>query len=108
MQSAGKAAIVEKGLLLRRRGAAQDRVAMRESPEAANDTGMALGIFAELVIAVAARQLQAAFLVRQIFRVHERQIEELALGMRDLPVEAATDCAPGHAAGKFVGRIRAP
>jgi hypothetical protein len=28
--------------------------------------------------------------------------------MRDLPVEAATDCAAGHAAGKFVGGIRAP
>src|SRR2546423_274881 len=108
MQSAGKAAVVEKGLFLRRRGAAQDRVAMRESPEAANDTGMALGVFAELIIAVAARQLKAAFLIRQVFRVHERQIEELALGMRDLPVEAAADCALGDAAGELVGRVRVP
>src|SRR5207248_11434767 len=76
MQSAGKPAIVEKGLLLRRRGAAQDRVAMRETSEAANDIGMPLGVFAELIIVVAARQLQAAFLVREVFRVHERQIEE--------------------------------
>jgi hypothetical protein len=78
MQSASKAAIVEKGLFLRRRGAAQGRVAMREAPEAANDIGVVLGVFTELIIAVAARQLQAAFLVRQVFRVHERQIEELA------------------------------
>jgi hypothetical protein len=32
---------------------------------------------AELIIAVAARQLQATFMVREVFRVHERQIEEL-------------------------------
>jgi hypothetical protein len=28
--------------------------------------------------------------------------------MRDLPVEAAADCALGDAAGKFVSRVRAP
>jgi hypothetical protein len=69
VRSAGKPAVVEKDLLLRRRGAAEDRVAMREATEAANDIGMSFGVFAELIIAVAARQLQAAFLVRQIFRV---------------------------------------
>jgi hypothetical protein len=51
MRSAGKPAVVEKGLLLQRRGAAQDRVAMREASEAANDIGMLLGVFAELIIA---------------------------------------------------------
>jgi len=93
MQSAGKAAIVEKGLLLRRRGAAQNRVAMREPPEAANDTGMTLGILAELVIAVAARQLQAAFLVGKVFRVHERQIEELP-NLLDFLRKIGQNCFP--------------
>src|SRR5713101_4708193 len=86
--SAGKAAGVEEGLLLGPGGTAQHRVAVRE---AAEDVGMLLGIFGESIIAVAARQHQAAFLVRKILRMHERQIEKLALGMRELPVEAPGD-----------------
>jgi hypothetical protein len=40
--------------------------------------------------------------------VLERQIEELALGVRDLPVEPASDGAIGDGAGNTVGLIGAP
>ena len=81
IRSAGKAAVVEEGLLVRVRGAAQQRVAVREAAEAADDLGMVLGIFREFIIAIGARQLQASFLIGYILRVVEWQIEELALGM---------------------------
>ena len=77
MRSACKAAGVEEGLLLRPGGAAQRRVAVREPPEAADDVGMSLGVFRELIVAVAARECDAAFLIGDVFRVLERQIEEL-------------------------------
>ncbi len=68
---------------------------------------MSLGVFRELIVAVAARELHAAFLIGEIFRVLERQIEELALGVRDLPVEPASDGAIGDGAGNTVGLIGA-
>src|SRR5215467_14650045 len=103
MRSACKAAGVEEGLLLRPGGAAQRRVAVREPPEATDDVGMSLGVFRELIVAVAARERDAAFLIGDVFRVLERQIEELALGMRGLSVEPASDGAIGDGAGKPVG-----
>src|SRR5262245_66420382 len=108
MRSARKAAGVEEGLLLRTGGAAQRSVAMRESAEATDDVGMLLGVFRELVVAVAAREFHAAFLIGEIFRVLERQIEELALDMRDLPVEHASDGAIGDGARNPVGLAGAP
>src|SRR5262249_3446268 len=73
MRSAGKSAGIEEGLLVRPGGEAQHRIAMREAPEAADDVGMLLGVFGEFIIAILARQLQAAFLIDEIFRVHKRQ-----------------------------------
>src|ERR1700750_312745 len=108
MRSACKAAGVEEGLLLRPGGAAQRRVAMREPPEATDDVGMALGVFRELIVAVAARERDAAFLIGDVFRVLERQIKELALGMGDLSVEPASDGAIGAGAGNPVGLVGAP
>src|SRR5207253_9402894 len=107
MRSAGKAACLEKDLLVRSARAAQDRVAVREASEAPDDVGMLLGIFREFSIAVVARQLQAALLVGEIFRMHQRQIEELPLGVRQLPVEAAPKGAIGGRAGELVGRVTA-
>ena len=95
MRSARKPAAIEEGLLLRPGGAAQRRVAVREPPEATDDVGVSLGIFRELIVAVAAREREAAFLIDEIFRVLEWQIEELALDMRDLSVEPASDGATG-------------
>src|SRR5215831_5738650 len=108
MRSARKAAGVEEGLLLRPGGAAQRRVAVREPPEATDDVGMLLGVCHELIVAVAARELNAAFLIGEIFRVLEREIEELALGVRDPPVEPASDGTIGDGAGNPVGLISAP
>src|SRR5712692_3203949 len=105
--SAGKAAGVEEGLLLGPGGTAQHRVAVREAAEAADDVGMLLGIFGESIIAVAARQHQAVFLVRKILRMHERQIEKLALGMRELPVEASGDRTIRDGTGERVSPVGA-
>src|SRR6516164_2999962 len=87
MRSARKAAAIEEGLLLRPGGAAQRRVAVRKPSETTDDVGMLLGVFRELIVAVAARERDAAFLIGEIFRVLEGQIEELTLDMRDLSVE---------------------
>ena len=89
-------------MLLRTGGAAQRRVAVRESAEATDDVGMLLGVFRELVVAVAARERDAAFLIGEIFRVLEREVEELAFRVRDLPVEPASDGAIGDGAGNPV------
>src|SRR6185503_18518831 len=97
-RSAGEAAGVEKGLLLRRRDAPQYRVTMGKAAEAANDVGMLLGVCHEFVVAVSARQVQASALIGQHFRVHERQIEEAALVLRHLPVEAALERTIGDGA----------
>src|SRR5262245_22394489 len=91
LRSSRKAASVEEGLLLRAGGAAQRRVAVREPPEATDDVGMLLGVFRELIVAVAARELHAAFLIGEIFRVLEREIEELALRMRDRSEEHTSE-----------------
>src|SRR5215471_14471128 len=98
MRSPRKAAAVEEGLLLRPGGAAQRRVAVRESAEATDDVGMLLGVFRGLIVAIAARERDAAFLIGEVFRVLEREIEELAFGVRDLPVEPALDSAIGDGA----------
>src|SRR5215467_6524517 len=107
MRSACKAAGVEEGLLLRPGGAAQRRVAVREPPEATDDVGMSLGVFRELIVAVTARERDAAFLIGEVFRVLEREIEELAFGVRDLPVEPALDSAIGDGAGNSIGLVGA-
>src|SRR4029450_1648907 len=60
-RSAGKAAAVEEGLLVGGGGEDEQRVAVREAAEAADDYGMVLGIFREFMIAIGARQLQASF-----------------------------------------------
>src|SRR5215472_11026487 len=108
MRSARKAAGVEEGLLLRPGGAAQHRVAVREPPEVTDDVGMFLGVCHELIVAVTARELNAAFLIGEIFRVLEREIEELALRMRDLPVEPASDGAIGDGTCNPIGLVGAP
>src|SRR6516164_8558446 len=107
MRSARKAAAIEEGLLLRPGGAAQRRVAVRKPSETTDDVGMLLGAFRELIVAVAARERDAAFLIGEIFRVLEWQIEELALDMRDLSVEPASDGAIGDGAGDTVGLVGA-
>src|SRR5262249_43872629 len=68
---------------------------------------MLLGVFRELIVAVAARERDAAFLIGEVFRVLERQIEELAFGVRDLPVEPALDSAIGDGAGNPIGLVGA-
>src|SRR5712691_4320123 len=87
---------------------ARPNVALRKPPEATDDVGVSLGVFGEFIVAVAAREREAAFLIGEIFRVLEWQIEELALDMRDLSVEPASDGAIGDGAGNPVGRVGAP
>src|SRR5262249_43506896 len=91
MRSARKAAGVEEGLLLRPGGAAQRRVAVRDPPEARDEVGMLPGVCNELTVAVAARELNAAFVMGEFSRMREGEIEELARGGGAPPVEPASD-----------------
>src|SRR5262252_8974528 len=107
MRSARKAAGIEEGLLLRPGGAAQRRVAVRESAEATDDVGMLLGVFRELIAALAARERDAAVLIGEIFPRLERDTEELEFGVRALPVDPALDSAIGDGAGNRIGLVSA-
>ena len=71
MTSPGEAAASKKGLLLRRSRAAEDRIAMREAAEAADDVGVILGKGQTFLVAGGADQGKTALLIGQIFRVHE-------------------------------------
>src|SRR3954468_9798008 len=73
--SAFKAPVFEVLLLLRRRGAAEDRVAVRKATEAADEVAGLLCVF-QVRAPRLAIELHAALLVDQILGVHERQEEE--------------------------------
>ena len=64
--SAGKATAVEKGLLLRRGGAAEHGVAVRKAAEAADDVGVPLRPFQPVGVALRAVEGDGLFLVGQI------------------------------------------
>src|SRR5262245_51312620 len=100
----GKPASIQKGLFLGRGGTAQHVVAMGEAAEAADDVGVVLGIFQAVVVAQRAVEGDAAFLVGQRFRVHERQIEERAQVLWHRLVEAALQRAVCARAGERIGR----
>src|SRR4051812_47498577 len=76
-RSAGKAAGVEKGLFARCRGAAQNCVAMWESPEATDDVGVQLRPFQSFGIIIGAKEPEATLLIGSVFGVLERNIEKL-------------------------------
>ena len=105
LPSAGEAAGVEKGLFVRCHSPSQHRVAMGKSAEAANNVGVVLGVFCDFIIAQAACQLESSFLIGENFRMHERQIEELALLLRHLAVETALESAIGDGAGDRIGLV---
>src|SRR5215475_5513750 len=74
---AGKSAAGQKSFFFRCGLASQQVVAMREAAEAADDLGVILGISEIFGIGLVSKQLDAADLVRQMLRMHERQIEKL-------------------------------
>ena len=61
--SAGEAAGVEKGLLVRCHNPSQHRVAMGKPAEAANDVGVELGVLCDFIVAQTTRQLEASFVI---------------------------------------------
>jgi hypothetical protein len=75
---------VEKGLLVRCHRPSQHGVAMGKPAEAANDVGVELGVLCDFIVAQAACQLEASFLIGENLRMHERQIEESALQLRHI------------------------
>ena len=80
---------------------------MWKPSEATDDFCVLLGIFREFVVAVAARHIKAAFLIGEIFRMHERQIEKRALGSRYLQIETPPDGTIGHRPRAFVAGVTA-
>jgi len=103
--SAGEAVGVEKGLLVRCHRPSQHGVAMGKPAEAANDAGVELGVLCDFIVAQAACQLEASFLIGENLRMHERQIEESALQLRHIVVEAALESAIGNGAGDRIGLV---
>src|SRR3974390_2367146 len=103
-RSPGKSAGVEEGLLLRRGGAAERRVAMREAAEPADDVGMQLGPFDRVRVAGRAVERDAALLVGERFGMLERQVEEAALRHGKALVEAAVDRSRCDGARQRIGR----
>ena len=65
-------------MLFRRGLAAEDDIAVRKASEPANDPGMVFRPFQVFGMPGLPRQLDAADLVGQLLRMHERQIEEFA------------------------------
>src|SRR5215469_15215978 len=117
--SAGKSAALQKGLLLRRHGAAEHTVTVREAAKAADDLGMLLGISAIVRIGCAAKQLHATKLVGEMLRMHEGHVEkfdQLRINPRIRAARNRTGCdvarhsvagkrprlAAKHVAGKLV------
>ena len=87
--------------------AAERAIAVGKAPEAANDVGMDLGVFFAFGIAGVAAQRDAALLVGEILRVHQRQIEEALLRQSEQPVGAPRDRRFGNRARRRIGCERA-
>ena len=62
-------------LLFRRHRAAENRIAMRESPEAPDDIAMAFRMLG-MVLAKSSRQRNTAILIGDVFGVAQRKINE--------------------------------
>ena len=73
---------------------------MGKAAEPPDDIGVVLGPFQVLGMAGRARQLDAAQLVRQLLRMHERQIEEFPQSAVNPGVRTAFDGAMRHLAGE--------
>src|SRR5258705_13693523 len=76
ISSARKAARFQKRLLFEGRSAVQNPIAMREAPEPANYVGVVFGVFEVFRIAGPAEEFDAAKLVGQMLRMHERHVQE--------------------------------
>src|ERR1700730_5323285 len=83
---------------------AEGAIAVGKASEAPNDVGMQLGVLQTIGIASLAIQSHATLLIRQIFRVHERQIEEAALAEAEQSIGAARNGLIGDRARLGVGR----
>src|SRR5262245_35823895 len=70
------ARLLEERFLFRRRGAAQQRVAVREAPKALDYIAVRLGIAREFLISEGADELHRAVLVGNRLTVLKGQIEE--------------------------------
>src|SRR5688572_26063736 len=74
-RSTGEAAFDEKLLLLRPHGAPENRVAMRETPEAPYDVTVSLGM-GQVGLSEPPIERNRSFLVGQVFGMAEREVEE--------------------------------
>src|SRR3954447_1501814 len=93
LSSAGKPSGVEEGLFFGRHFASQNAVTMRKASEPADDVGVPLGISDVLVVGGGAEQLDAAQLIGQMLRMHERHIEEFEQRRLDARIGAAVNRA---------------
>jgi hypothetical protein len=73
--------------------APENNVSVRKAPEPLDYVGVPLGIACKPFIPVGPRECNAAFLVRQMLRMHERQIKELPLQMAYLLIVSSRNGA---------------
>src|SRR5262245_41567022 len=102
-ESAFVAAVVEIRLFRGRALAPQDDVAMGKASEALDDVAVMFGVREVLRAQVAARQCDRAFLVGQILRVSERQIDEQTQWLWNRAIVA---CRDGHVGEPACAGIR--
>src|SRR6266536_3435537 len=102
-----KSAAFEESALRVGIGAAERAVAVRKTPEPANDVGVHLGVFFAFGIAGLAAERDTAFLVGEALRMHQRQMEEAPLRRFKQPVGALRDRLLGNRARLGVARERA-
>src|SRR5690606_1178289 len=93
--------------LLGRALAAQDRVAMREAAEAADDVAMVHGPLG-VAVATSPDQCDRTLLLGEILCVLERQVAEPPEFRRELPVLAGVHHPACEVHGQRIGRVRMP
>src|SRR6476661_4346313 len=93
----------QEGLLFGGCGATERGIAMREPAETADDVGVNLRPLQVFCIPGGLVERYAAFLVGEIFRMLEREIEEATQFVRHLAIEAANDGTGRDRARKGIG-----
>ena len=101
--SAGETAVVEEGLFLRGRRAAEAGVAVREAAEAGDDVAVNNGVVEPLRVAERLEQGEGPLLIVHVLGVLEGQVEEGAQALLDLEVEARVDGATGDGKRQGIG-----
>src|SRR5262249_54917834 len=101
--SAGETAVIQKGLLFRRGGAAECGIAMREPTEAADNVCMNFRPLQVVNISGCLVKREAAFLIGEILGMFKREVKEATQFYRHLAIETPDDGAGSDSARQRIG-----